>query len=296
MTRSLVRLALHRCDNLRSVAASNSEVVVQMRNRTRVLLSIVAMTSALLASVTLSGCGGEKTETETSPQIQQAMALLAQPDLSALSDAENELVVSALREALGKAGKVHIKSTLEEQDISFASDGRVAAMREFGTAEHQPPEFATPEVSPSETILLYDGPPASFCDGREDPTLVMVREYVFAFGQWTVSARAIPPDEVPFGSLFSSMDLSVAKDAGFSDEQGRRLRGFSVPFPQPGDPEATATVWVDLADGLIRRVSTPIPGLAGSSYPFTLDYDVSTEIEVPSEPAPPDCVPVESTG
>jgi hypothetical protein len=267
-----------------------------MRNHTRVFLLMVAMTSALVAGVTLSGCGGGESEPEVSPRIQEAMALLAQPDLSALSESERNLVVSALRGALGTAGKVHLKSTLDEQDIVFNRDGDVAMMRQFGKAERQPPEFATPEVGASETIRVYGGPPARFCDGREDPGLVMVTEYVSAFGEWKVSARAVPPDQVPFGLLFSRLDLSVAKDAGFSDEEGHRLRGFSVPSPQPGDPEGTLTVWVDLEDGLIRKVTTTLPGAPGSSYPFTFDYDVPIEITVPSEPAPPDCVPEESTG
>ena len=266
-----------------------------MRKRTRVVFLLVGMVS-LLGGGALSACGDGESGTEVPARVREATALLARSSLSELTEVEQELVESALREALGWAETVRVKSTLDQQDIVFGPDGRVIMMRTFGTAEHQLPEYATPEVSPSETIRVYGDSPARFCDGREDPELIMVQEYVFAFDEWQVSASAIPPEKVPLGLLFSRMDLSVAEDAGFSEERGRQVRGFSVPFAQPDDPEATATVWVDLEDGLIRKLETTLPGLPGSSYPFPFDYDVPIEIELPSEPTAPDCVPVESGG
>ena len=254
------------------------------------------MMSLLGAAAVLSACGDGESGTEVPPRIREATALLARSDLSELTEAEEDLVESALREALGWAETVRVRSILDEQDLAFGSDGRVAMMRRFGTAERGPPEFATPEVSRSETIRVYVGSPAQFCDGSEGPELAMVQEYKFAFDEWQVSARAIPPDQMPFDLLFSRLDLSVAEDAGFSEDRGRQLRGLSVPFPQQGDPEATATVWVDLEEGLIRRLETTLPGAPGSSYLFTFEYDVPIEIEIPSEPAAPDCIPVESGG
>jgi hypothetical protein len=264
------------------------------RSRAAILLAVIL--SLLGGSAVLSACGGGGTKTEESTRVPEAMALLERPDLSQLTEAERDLVKSALREALGRARKVRVLSTLDEQDLVFGADGRVAMMRSFATQKGPAPGPGTPEASESETIRVYDGPPAHFCDGREDPGMVMVIEYTSTSGQWQVSARAIQPDQVPFEVLLSGIDLSVAKDAGFSDEGGHRLRGFSAPFAQPGDPEATVTLWVDLQSGLIRRLETTLPGAAGSSYPFALDYDLPVNIQVPSEPAAPDCVPVEQSG
>jgi hypothetical protein len=249
----------------------------------------------LLAGALLSACGdGADEEDGDEPvPIQEAVALLARPDLSDLTEAEQDLVETALRDALSRAGKVHVRGTLDELDIVFGPGGRVDKMRVFGTAERQPPEVATPEAGQTQTIRVYSGPPTRFCDGREDPELVMVQEYELAFEEWQVSTKAIRPDQVPFGMLLSRIDLSIAEDAGFSEERGRQLRGLSAPFPQPEDPEATVTVWVDLEDGLIRRVETTLPGAGGATYPFAFDYSAPVEIEVPSEPAARDCVSAE---
>jgi hypothetical protein len=275
-----------------------------MGKLTKPALLLAAMALFLSGATVLSGCGDgatrrEPTSTptrEVPPAVRDAMALLAEPDLMQLTAAERDQIKSALREALGSVGKVHTSSTLDEQDIVFGPDGRVAMMRVFGTAEHQLPDYVTPEISPSETIDVYDGPPARFCDGREDPGLVMRVEYMFAFDQWQVAATAILPAAMPLEQLFSRIDLSNAKDAGFSDDQGSRLRGFIVPSSQPGDPEATLTVWVDLENGLISKLETTVPGVPGYSYPYTFNYDTPFEIKIPSELAAPDCVPVESGG
>lgn len=264
------------------------------RVRGRVFL-ILAIGMSLLAGALLSACGDgqEEEDGDKPPRIQEAVELLATADLDGLTEAEQDLVESALRDALSRAGKVHVSSSIDAMDIAFGPDGRVTMMRSFGPVERQPPDVATPELSSTQTIRVYGSPPALFCDGREDPELVMVQEYKFAFDRWQVSARAIGPDEVPFGLLFSRLDLSIAEDAGFSEEQGRQLRGLSVPFSQPEDPEATVTVWVDLEDGLIRRVDTAISGVSGGRYPFAFDYGVSSDIEVPSELTAPDCVPAQ---
>ena len=268
-----------------------------MEKWTRALLLLVTMLLVLGGGLVISACGGgDDTETEVSSRVREAMALLSKPDLSELTEPERELVGPALREALARAGKVRVSNTIDAQDIVFGPDGRVVMMRKSSTAQRQPPEFATPEVGESQMVRVYDGPPAKFCDGREDPEMSMMREYVHEFGEWQVSTKAIALEEVPFESVLSRLDLSVAKDAGFSDEEGRHLRGLSVPFPQPGDPEATLTVWIDLEDGLIRKVVSTLPGVPGSAFPFAFDYDAPIEIEVPSEPSAPDCISAESGG
>lgn len=267
-----------------------------MGKRTRFVFLLAAMVSLVGAAAVLSACGDGEGEREVPARVREAAALLAGSNLSELTEAEEELVESALREALGWAETVRVTSTLDQQDIVFGEDGRVVMMRTFGTAEHQLPEYETPEVSPSETIRVYGESPARFCDGTEDPELIMVQEYVFAFDEWQVSAKAVPPENVPLALLLSGLDLSIAEDAGFLEEQGRQLRGLTVPFAQPDDPETTATVWVDLEDGLIRKLETTLPGVPGSAYPFAFGYDVSIELDIPSEPAAPDCVPVESGG
>jgi len=267
-----------------------------MGKRARFVFLLAVMLSLVGAAAVLSACGDGEGEREVPPRVREATALLARPSLSALTEVEEEIVESALREALGWAETVRVKSTLDQQDLVFESDGRVAMMRTFGTAEHQLPEYATPEISASETIRVYGESPARFCDGTEDPELILVREYVFAFDEWQVSAKAVPPERVPLALLLSGVDLGIAEDAGFLEERGRELRGLTVPFAQPDDPESTATVWVDLEDGLIRKLETTLPGVPGSAYPFTFDYDVPIELEIPSEPAAPDCVPVESGG
>jgi len=262
----------------------------------RVVVLLAALTLPLGAGLVPAGCGGGGGRTEGPASIQEATVLLAKPDLNELTKDERDIVQLGLREALAKAGNAHASSALDEQDIVFGPDGRVVMMRVFGTGGRRSPDVLTPEGNRAESISVYSGPPAPFCDGRQDPQLVMVKEYKFALGQWTVSASAIPPEDVPLQLVFSRIDLSVAQDAGLSDDQGRRLRGFSVPFPQPGDPAATVTVWVDLEEGLIRRLEATVPGSTSASFSITLDYDVPIKIEIPSKPTAPDCIPVESGG
>jgi len=267
-----------------------------MKKRTAVVFLLAAMVSLVGAAALLSACGDGESEAELPARVREATALLAETNLSDLTEAEQETVESALREALGWAETVHVTSATDAQDIVFRPDGSVAMMRVFGTAERGPPEYTTPETSTTQTISVYGEPPARFCDGHEDPEMLMMQEYVFAFGEWQVSAEAVGPDEVPLGLLFSYVDLSVAEDAGFMDERGHQVRGLTVPFPQPDDPDATITLWVGLEDGLVHKLEMTLPGLPESAYPFVFDYDDNIEIEVPSEPAAPDCVPEESSG
>ena len=263
-----------------------------MAQRTRIAFLLVTAMFSLGIVAGLSACGDGEGETKA-PSLAEAAGLLAREDLGELTEAERGLVESGLREALGRAGAVRVTSAIDQLDFVFDSDGRLAMMRIPGTAESQSPGFETPEVSESQSISVYVGPPARFCDGEGDPELLMVQEYEYAFDEWQVSAKAIRPDEAPFGLLLSRIDLGVAQDAGFSEPEGRRLRGLTLPYPQPQDPEATVTVWVDVEDLLIRRLDVTMSGASGASYPFTFDYDVPIAVEVPPEPAAPDCVAAE---
>ena len=264
-----------------------------MAKRIRIMLLLVAAMWLLGAVAGLSACGDGEGDTEAPSLVPGAADLLAREDLNDLTEAEQALVESALREALGRAETVRVSSAIDQLDFVFDPDGRVAMMRTFGTTGGQPPESETPEIGGSQTIRVYMGPPARLCDGEEDPELLMVQEYKYEFGEWQVSAKAIRPDEVPFGLLFSRIDLDVAEDAGFSQDGGRRLRGLTLPYPQPEDPEATVSVWVDVEDLLIRRLDVTMPQASGASYPFAFDYDVPIDVEIPPEPVPPDCVPAE---
>ncbi len=252
-----------------------------MRKPTRII-SLLAVVWLLGAAAGLLACGDGDGETDGPSLVGDATSLLAREDLDDLTEAEQDLVESALRQALGEAGTVRVVSAVDQMDFAFSANGRLVMMR----------TLESPDAGKPETIRVYLEPPARFCDGEEDPEQIVVQEYTYTADEWRVSASAISPDEVPFGVVLSRLELGAVEDAGFSEEEGRRLRGLTVPFPQPADSEATVTTWIDLEDLLIRRLEVTIPS-ASASYPYVFVYDVPVEIEVPAEPAAPDCVPAE---